>query len=309
MPKHKITANIQWEIETESDKILEMAEKELFEILPKSICGRILKIDNLRPRKGKKLIGEFQPQDVFPYICCFPTQSPDRYKRIRRKYVVGNETFHVKMNSQRYFIFKSCPCCVSCGIKGNKFFLEKNSNDKFPHFNFYAVNGDEKILMTKDHILPKSFGGEDRHSNYQTMCEVCNNLKSHYSLKIEHVREIRDAYESNKNRMTKKQLNRLICELRYKLQSPIQNWQPLEKKKGLKNHLVSNFDLSIVEKNGVLKAVLINDQFYDEHIGCIKKNSHISNFHRSNSDLGFNVELNDEYFFVADFLVEEKNTL
>ena len=42
----------------------------------------------------------------------------------------------------------------------------------------YAVddNGDE-ILMTKDHILPRSKGGIDDISNYQTMCKPCNEAK------------------------------------------------------------------------------------------------------------------------------------
>jgi 5-methylcytosine-specific restriction endonuclease McrA len=47
------------------------------------------------------------------------------------------------------------------------------------HFNLYAVNeyGD-KILMTKDHIHPKSKGGRNHISNYQTMCYPCNQDKS-----------------------------------------------------------------------------------------------------------------------------------
>lgn len=31
--------------------------------------------------------------------------------------------------------------------------------------------------MTKDHIIPKSKGGIDDLSNYQTMCERCNKEK------------------------------------------------------------------------------------------------------------------------------------
>jgi 5-methylcytosine-specific restriction endonuclease McrA len=46
------------------------------------------------------------------------------------------------------------------------------------HFNLYAIddNGDE-ILMTKDHIIPKSKGGRNHLSNYQPMCCVCNQKK------------------------------------------------------------------------------------------------------------------------------------
>ena len=32
--------------------------------------------------------------------------------------------------------------------------------------------------MTKDHIIPKSKGGKNELSNYQTMCTYCNNEKA-----------------------------------------------------------------------------------------------------------------------------------
>jgi 5-methylcytosine-specific restriction endonuclease McrA len=32
----------------------------------------------------------------------------------------------------------------------------------------------EEVLLTKDHIKPKSLGGKNHHSNYQTMCVDCN---------------------------------------------------------------------------------------------------------------------------------------
>lgn len=37
-------------------------------------------------------------------------------------------------------------------------------------------NGKE-VLMTKDHIIPKSKGGANDISNYQTMCKRCNEAK------------------------------------------------------------------------------------------------------------------------------------
>lgn len=85
----------------------------------------------------------------------------------------------IKGNSQRYqtFFTKGCKCVV-CGIEGKYFAKERHLQDKSYHLNLYAVdnNGDE-ILMTKDHIMPRSKGGIDDISNYQTMCKLCNEAK------------------------------------------------------------------------------------------------------------------------------------
>lgn len=85
----------------------------------------------------------------------------------------------IKGNSQRYqtFFIKGCKCS-DCGIEGQYFAKERHLQDKSYHLNLYAVddNGDE-ILMTKDHILPRSKGGIDDISNYQTMCKPCNEAK------------------------------------------------------------------------------------------------------------------------------------
>ena len=85
----------------------------------------------------------------------------------------------IKGNSQRYqTFFKKGTKCVCCGIEGKYFAKEKVSRDKSYHLNLYAVdeNGKE-VLMTKDHILPKSKGGQDHIDNYQTMCVNCNVAK------------------------------------------------------------------------------------------------------------------------------------
>lgn len=90
----------------------------------------------------------------------------------------------VNMFSLRYRTFlKNNASCVSCGIVGKYFRLEKHILHNDPtnnswHFNLYAVdcNGEE-ILMTKDHIVPKSTGGANHIDNLQPMCCVCNGKK------------------------------------------------------------------------------------------------------------------------------------
>lgn len=85
----------------------------------------------------------------------------------------------IKANSHRYQLFKTkgCTCC-RCGITGTFFAKEKRIHDGSYHLNLYGYdkNGKE-MLMTKDHILPKSKGGKDELENYQTMCARCNEKK------------------------------------------------------------------------------------------------------------------------------------
>jgi len=86
------------------------------------------------------------------------------------------------MGSQRYELFASKGIkCVGCGIEGSYFALEKDISDSTSrfHLNLYGKdeNGEE-VMITKDHILPKSKGGENKLSNYQPMCYKCNQEKA-----------------------------------------------------------------------------------------------------------------------------------
>lgn len=80
--------------------------------------------------------------------------------------------------------------CTKCGITGQYFVKErtrlnkkqkllrkKKGYDAF-HLNLYAIKDGEEILMTRDHIFPKSRGGTNSITNSQTMCKTCNELKA-----------------------------------------------------------------------------------------------------------------------------------
>ena len=85
----------------------------------------------------------------------------------------------IKVSSDRLVLFKSKGVkCVTCGLEGKFFMKKKTEGDKSPHFNLYAIGEDgKKVLMTKDHIHPKSLGGKDCLNNYQPMCTKCNSAK------------------------------------------------------------------------------------------------------------------------------------
>ena len=85
----------------------------------------------------------------------------------------------VKITSQRYAVFKKSTKCVTCGLQATFLAAERDdtlATDKY-HLNMYGVVDGEDILFTKDHIIPKSKGGANKLSNYQTMCTRCNSEK------------------------------------------------------------------------------------------------------------------------------------
>jgi hypothetical protein len=54
----------------------------------------------------------------------------------------------------------------------------KDSDEQRPHLNLWAVDANNKlIMMTQDHILPRSKGGNNGQHNLQTMCTHCNSAK------------------------------------------------------------------------------------------------------------------------------------
>ena len=87
----------------------------------------------------------------------------------------------VRLSSLRLKTFKRSTQCVRCGRIGNIIGLDLPKGHQKPHLNLYCNNpnkGDSMVLMTKDHIVPKSRGGKNHISNMQTMCCHCNAAKA-----------------------------------------------------------------------------------------------------------------------------------
>lgn len=108
-----------------------------------------------------------------------------RYNHKARRifYGVGNSlapvTFSTVHAIQRYKLFKKNRKCSRCGRVGNHLILKANKTGTKISFQFelYCKEGNKLILMTKDHIIPKSKNGYSVMKNYQTMCEECNQRK------------------------------------------------------------------------------------------------------------------------------------
>jgi Fe-S cluster assembly iron-binding protein IscA len=110
--------------------------------------------------------------DILPKLKDAPTKRKDN------EYITLKGV-QVKITSQRYLVFQDSLICYKCGLIGQYFAIEKaddktNTNNTY-HLNLYGVNEfGEEILITKDHLIPKSKGGKNHISNYKTCCEVCN---------------------------------------------------------------------------------------------------------------------------------------
>jgi len=90
----------------------------------------------------------------------------------------------IKLGSDRYKTFKFKGIKCKCGIEG-KYFAKERTRTKLPpkiisfHMNLYGIRKDgTEVMMTKDHIIPKSKGGKNIIENYEPMCSDCNTEKS-----------------------------------------------------------------------------------------------------------------------------------
>lgn len=126
-----------------------------------------------------------QEQWVFKKI---PTRSIDaetflsafRNAKSKRKKNFDLYGFKFRTTTHSHLLFAEQGCvCVRCGIEGIMFIIETEYKGKRPHATLYALDENGNVrLMTKDHIIPKSRGGINRRSNYQVMCQKCNNAKA-----------------------------------------------------------------------------------------------------------------------------------
>lgn len=106
-------------------------------------------------------------------------------------------SYSVNIGNDRYHIFGKTPQCVCCGLRGNRMFLARYTNHDGKtgfHFRLYAETRDRKdsvphlVLLTKDHIVSREHGGKDEVSNYQTLCWLCNTVKSVLNVSIDQIR-------------------------------------------------------------------------------------------------------------------------
>lgn len=92
-------------------------------------------------------------------------------EKTKVKTVKGIE--RVCVGTKKLLLFKKSPICVGCGCEGTIFHLEENEYGK-RILNLFAIKGDKEVMMTIDHIIPRSKGGTRDQFNLQVMCFDCN---------------------------------------------------------------------------------------------------------------------------------------
>ena len=172
--RHLFSKYIPNKIKTVKDLVDILRNEDVCNILlNKQICEQKPKL-NLKP-KHEDLIRK----ETYSIDKVREKVKDVLFEKDKRKSKVDFDGDLIKGNSQRYqtFFTKGCKCAI-CGIEGKYFAKERHLKDNIYHLNLYAVddNGNE-ILMTKDHIIPRSKGGINDISNYQTMCKLCNEAK------------------------------------------------------------------------------------------------------------------------------------
>lgn len=69
--------------------------------------------------------------------------------------------------------------CWNCCVEASCFIASKDRNDKCarPVLNLFAETRDGPVLMTRDHIIPKSYGGVNDIANLRIGCGPCNHTR------------------------------------------------------------------------------------------------------------------------------------
>lgn len=126
------------------------------------------------------IIGTFTIEEVLPFL--------PQGRKVFFTEMHGDLT--VSLNSLRYQVFQKSLSCNCCGITGDRFLLQHFRKEPYykSHLNLFAGS----TLMTKDHIVPRSLGGNDSLSNLQTLCSFCNTLKGSHVITNQ---QLKDAYQ------------------------------------------------------------------------------------------------------------------
>ena len=152
-----------------------MAYHQKMDALKKEETRRLVALSEAEKRKTQYIrAGVHSLAEILPLL----KDNPVPYTGEKKEYI-ELDGVKVKTTSARHTVFLNSMICAICGMKGSFFAIEKIVADPGTvyHFNLYGIKDGEEVLFTKDHIVPRSKGGPNHISNYQTLCAVCNHEK------------------------------------------------------------------------------------------------------------------------------------
>ena len=134
---------------------------------------------------GCRHLAQFEPDEILARRRPWEDETREVF------FSADGRRLKVRMNSIRYHLFARERVCACCGRIGTVMMLDVHGcYYSRAHFNLYAVQGNKLILMTRDHIIPRSKGGTDNLDNLQTLCTKCNNKKGDKPVTIDGLREL-----------------------------------------------------------------------------------------------------------------------
>jgi hypothetical protein len=120
-----------------------------------------------------------QPLASYPIAEIMPLLTQARADGKRSIWLPSGNRLRISRTLQ-LFVEKGTKC-VSCGLEGHHFveiWLDTPKDCTLSIMNLYGMRNGGRDLMTLDHIVPKSKGGNDTLANGQPMCANCNGKKA-----------------------------------------------------------------------------------------------------------------------------------
>ena len=96
--------------------------------------------------------------------------------------IVIIDGFSIRKNEKYAFFLEQGLKCRCCKRHVEYVTVSRVKKTGYYHLSFHLA---DDTILTIDHIVPKSIGGENDSSNFQALCEICNRKKGERIIKYD----------------------------------------------------------------------------------------------------------------------------